>query len=76
MTWDNTQAFAEGWGLFDFDGTGVFHLERLDESRAFESDEAKQYVAKLAQWGSEYHQQALKLHGTVIDQPHSTEEIP
>lgn len=55
---DNTQAFAEGWALFD-DGD----LQRLDEAEVFSSDrEAARFVLDQAMAGSRYHQQALHIH--------------
>lgn len=54
---DNTQAFSEGWALFN-DGD----LQKLDESDVFQSDdEAVRFVASRAFCGSAYHQQALVL---------------
>lgn len=64
---DNTQAFAEGWGLFNFG-----EIQRLDEGRIpggdptgdfpFDSDEAAlEYVRRKAGEGSEYHRAALAL---------------
>ena len=52
---DNTQAFTEGWALFN-DG----ELQRIDEADTFASDEAAlAYVQQRAADGSAYHQAAL-----------------
>jgi len=62
---DNTQAYAEGWGLFN-----GCEIQKLDEGRIpcgdetgdypFESDDhAIAYVRRKAGEGSPYHQQAL-----------------
>ena len=52
---DNTQAFQEGWALFN-DGD----IQRLDEAEIFQSDiEAVRFIASQAFSGSAYHQSAL-----------------
>jgi hypothetical protein len=59
---DNRQAFSEGWGIFDCDGSenGPWQLQRLDEETPFPSDdEAWQYVVERAAASSPYHQCAL-----------------
>ena len=68
MIWDNTQAFAEGWGLFDLDDT--LSIEKLDESDRFKSDDdARNYVLWQALHGSRYHLEAMELHDTPLNDP-------
>lgn len=57
MPFDNTQAFAEGWALFN-DG----ELQRLDEAEVFANDAAAiAYVSGRAIEGSAYHRKAIRL---------------
>lgn len=74
---DNTQALAEGWDLFDVDGR--YQLQRIDcpsdhaamldyDEPKFESDaKAIMFVAWMAMDGSEYHENALRLIGTLTE---------
>jgi hypothetical protein len=75
---DNTQAFDQGWGIFDCDGSenGPWQLQKLDESDLLRNDlEAWRLVTDHANAGSEYHQKALQFlaehnpleHNTIID---------
>jgi len=68
---DNAQAFAEGWGLFD---TGHFYMiqrldyprdvdESLPEEPVFGRDlDAYNHVYVQSTKGSVYHKRALRLH--------------
>lgn len=60
---DNGQAHAEGWGIFDLceEGrTDPYQLQRVDEDARFASDdEAWRHVAARAAEGSTYHSAAL-----------------
>lgn len=75
---DTGQAFAEGWSIFDCDGSanGRWQLQKVDESDEFDSDLAAwQHVVKQARSGSQYHINALDFllkhnrleHDTVVD---------
>lgn len=60
---DNTQAFTEGWAIFDCDGSenGQWQLCKVDEDNIFESDIlAWAFVRAKAENGSAYHQSALE----------------
>ncbi len=60
MTWDNTQAHSEGWGLFDAERS--LQLQRLDEAEVFVGDEgAWRLVLQRASYGSAYHCGALDI---------------
>lgn len=76
MGWDNTQALAEGWDLFDVDGR--IQLQRIDDPSSVEGlgyDESKFasdthaliFVAKQADAGSTYHWDALDRVGELAD---------
>ena len=57
---DNTQAYTEGWVLFN-DG----EIQMLDESPIFETDiEALNHVIECAKYGSQYHIKALDIHNS------------
>jgi hypothetical protein len=69
-TFDQRQAFAEGWCLIYSDGRGVIEIQRDDEANTFSrpalglrvfkyDEEALEFVTKHAAEGSRYHQQAL-----------------
>ena len=52
----------QGWDLFDFDCTGLLHIEKDDMENIFESDAtAVEYVRLLATSGD---QKALRCHPT------------
>lgn len=57
--WDNTQAQAEGWAIFNLGddlGTGI---ERLDEEAIFaDDDEAETYIRAQ---DTDYHRRALEI---------------
>lgn len=66
---DNTQAYTEGWALFDdgeiqrLDEPSATGIEGLPDDPMFESDtQAVNFVMGKAREGSEYHRQALELH--------------
>ena len=76
MRFDNTQALAEGWDLFDVDGR--IQLQRIDlpsdhecldyDEPKFQSDaHAIVEVATRARTGSEYHWRALHLIGGLAE---------
>ena len=74
-TFDNTQAFREGWGLFMCDD-GLLRVQRLDDPQSVNldgapvfgsDDEAIIWVAKQGLAGSRYHARACALHGTTRD---------
>ena len=60
---DNRQAHAEGWGIFDLCEVGrpdPYQLPRIDADARFASDDdAWQHVAARAAEGSAYHRDAL-----------------
>jgi hypothetical protein len=60
---DNQQAHAEGWGIFDLCEVGradPYQLQRIDEDERFASDDdAWRYVTARAAEGSAYHRTAL-----------------
>lgn len=59
---DNTQAFEEGWGIFDCEGSenDQWQLQKSDEDAVFASDEdAWLFVVDHAIAGSAYHIAAL-----------------
>ncbi|MFC6623921.1 hypothetical protein [Novosphingobium panipatense] len=60
---DNRQAHAEGWGIFDLCEVGrpdPYQLQRVDADECFASDdEAWRHVAARAAEGSAYHRAAL-----------------
>lgn len=54
---------AEGWALFDFDGTGLMQIQRVDEDDVFPDDAAAlRFVSFRAQAGSPAHAAALAQH--------------
>jgi hypothetical protein len=58
--WDNSQAYKEGWGVFDTN-RGPY-IQRDDELRVFEFDEdAVAFVKGKAKEGSAYHIRALEI---------------
>ena len=73
---DNTQALAEGWDLFDVDGR--LQLQRIDDPTVnglpydepkFPSDaEAILYVAAQANLGSAYHREAIEWIGALAEE--------
>lgn len=63
MSFPNIQAFTEGWGIFDCDGSenGPWQIQRIDEDEKFPSDdEAWLHVAEKAKAGSAYHRGAIE----------------
>ena len=62
-SFDNEQAHAESWGIFDLCEVGrpdPYQLQRVDEDERFASDDhAWRYVAARAAEGSAYHRGAL-----------------
>jgi hypothetical protein len=53
----------EGWALFDWDGTGLMQIQRIDQDGAFASDdEAIAFVRQQAEAGSASHATALIAH--------------
>jgi len=59
---DNTQANAEGWGIFECFGSdyGRWQIQKCDEQEVFASDpEAWAHVVDRANVGSAYHMLAL-----------------
>lgn len=60
---DEEKAFSEGYGLFELD-SGVYHIQKLDESKVFESDlDAFDHVERLADRGCLTAQKAYALDG-------------
>ena len=58
LAWDDTQATAEGWGLFN----DPPEVQRLDDAGMFASDDdALVFIAQRAAEGSAYHIQTLAL---------------
>lgn len=54
---------GEGWRLFDFDGTGLLHIERHDSGCAFQTDaDPVAYVRLLAATGDLEAERAIALH--------------
>ncbi len=57
------EACKAGWGLFDYDGSGLLQLQKLDEADNFECDEdAINHVKTLAAQGNETARLAIELH--------------
>ncbi|KUL94303.1 hypothetical protein DK26_14900 [Bosea sp. WAO] len=59
---DNTQADAEGWGIYECDGSsnGPYQICRDDEAAVFASDDAAwRHVIDGATAGSAYHIRAM-----------------
>lgn len=80
-SFDNTQAFKEGWGLWTID-EGKCQIQMLDDPQSvdesypencpFTSDaEAIDFVVAKANDGSEYHRRALELHRLTIGEPNA-----
>lgn len=60
---DSAHASAEGWDLFDVDGTGLLEIERVDEHERFTwDDEAVDYVRRRAMGRRPLHRKALRIH--------------
>lgn len=73
--WNNEQAFNEGWGIFDCDGSenGPWQIQRIDSPEDMEppppytepvfllDDHAWDHVRRQAARGSIYHKAALDL---------------
>ncbi len=58
----------QGWNLFDFDNTGLLHIERDDAAQIFESDaDAVEHVRFLAESGDQKARHAIQLHD--LNQP-------
>ena len=58
----------QGWDLFDFDCTGLLHIEKDDMENIFESDAAAvEYVRLLATSGDQKARHAIQLHD--LNQP-------
>lgn len=54
---------AEGWDLFDYNGSGLMEIERDDEANIFADDaSAVAYVETRAAEGSQRHIDALAQH--------------
>lgn len=64
---NNTRAFAEGWGLFVLSHSRS-RVERLDfpigggEPLFADDHHAQEHVRRLAAQGSAYHAEALRMH--------------
>lgn len=59
----DTTADAEGWGIFDVDGSGLLEIERDDEADVFACDEdAVAFVREKAEAGSGVHIAAIRAH--------------
>lgn len=57
-----SMALGEGWGVFDFDSTGVLQVQRYDEAARFENDTAAlRFVTERASAGSDLHRLALEI---------------
>lgn len=63
VRWDSQDSHysaREGWGLFDLDHSGRIVIQRLDTKDIFSSDdEARAFVEKKSEQGSERHRRAL-----------------
>jgi hypothetical protein len=60
---DNGQALSEGWAIVECDGScfGVWQLQHSAGSTVLTDDgQAWRFVRRLAEFGSEYHQEALE----------------
>jgi hypothetical protein len=58
-----TERRPRDWRLFDFDNTGLLHIEKDDAAQIFESDaDAVQHVRRLAARGNQKARHALQLH--------------
>lgn len=65
---DQAQAMAEGWGIYEQGAFGPYEIQADDEARVFYCDEdAVEFVKKRAAEGSEYHRRALTILGNVHD---------
>jgi hypothetical protein len=71
---DNTQAFREGWGLFECDDN-VLRIQRLDDPQSVDPSyptepvflgdrPALEFVDMRRREGSAYHAAAMALHNT------------
>jgi hypothetical protein len=65
QSWDNTQAIAEGWSLFEVEGR--YQLQKDDEAGKFDTDAAAiVFVSLQAAAGSQYHWDALHRIGEAV----------
>lgn len=63
LNFDNTQAFQEGWAIFNSFGSdnGDWQLQKVDDAEIFGADEdAWDFVCDRAEAGSKYHQAAME----------------
>jgi hypothetical protein len=61
-SFDNKQAYSEGWGIFECSGSenGPYQIQRLDQEAILADDDAAwRLVADKARKGSRYHRKAL-----------------
>jgi hypothetical protein len=58
--WNNDQAQAEGWAIFNLGDDLGTSIDRDDETAVFEGDEAA--VAFVRAQDTDYHRRALKIH--------------
>jgi hypothetical protein len=61
----NSQAAsAEGWDVFDVDGTGYFEIQKVDEVELFDSDEEAINFVRMqaAASASAFYRAALTIH--------------
>jgi hypothetical protein len=65
---EKAPAKPQGWNLFDFDNTGLLHIEKDDAAHTFESDaDAVEHVHLLAARGDHQALHAIQLHD--LNQP-------
>lgn len=65
---DNSQAFDEGWGLFDIDSSDTQRIQFLADPPSGKpspfrtDDDAVKHVMDMVELGSQYHAEALRIH--------------
>ena len=60
---DAARAQRQGWDVFDYDGTGLLEINKLDESDRFDDDDAAlRHVIEQASRGSIIARIALRDH--------------
>ena len=60
---DTTRSYSQGWGVFDYDGTGLLEICKLDEADDFGDDDgALRHVIERASLGQVTARKALALH--------------
>ncbi len=68
LTGDPPNEEQQGWNLFDFDNSGMLHIEKDDAAPIFQSDaDAVAHVRLLAENGDQKARHAIELHD--LNQP-------